>query len=164
MTTSVRIVIIQNSEVSIFEEGAMDHRRRMLFGRRGFILTLGGAFSGILLSGGKPLHAGFPQIKRIVRNLEKDLIEKSRPARDPSVLCRTERDKAELYRRSSGEGAPICRMNQVGKFVWDACNGKNTPREISSLIEKKYAVSHAEAYEDCILFLSDLRDVGAVSV
>lgn len=142
----------------------MDYRRPILFGRRGFILTLAGAFSGVLLSGGKSLHAGFPQIKRIVRDLERDVIEKSRPARDPSVLCRIERDKAELYRKSPGEAEPICKMNQVGKVAWDACNGKNTPREISRLIEEKYAVSHAEAYEDCILFLSDLRDVGLVSV
>jgi len=142
----------------------MDHRRRILFGRRGFILSLAGAFSGVLLSGGKSLHAGFPQIKRIVRNLERDLIEKSRPARDPSVLCRTVRDKAELFRKSLGEAQPICKMNQVGKFVWDSCNGQNTPREISRLIEKKYAVSHAEAYEDCLLFLAELKDVGAIKI
>lgn len=135
-----------------------------MLGRRGFILTLAGTFSGVLLSGSKSLHAGFPQIKKIVQNLERDLVEKSRPARDPSVLCRIERDKAELYRKSPREAQPICKMNQVGKFVWDACNGKNTPREISRLIEKKYAVSHAEAYEDCILFLSGLKDVGVVSV
>lgn len=142
----------------------MDHRRRILFGRRGFILTLAGTFSGVLLSGVKSLHAGFPQIKGIIRNLERDLIEKSRPERDPSILCRTERDKAELFRKSPGETQPICKMNQVGKFVWDSCNGQNTPREISRLIEGKYAVSQVEAYEDCILFLSDLNDVGAVSV
>ena len=142
----------------------MDHKRRMLFGRRGFILSLAGAFSGVLLSGGKSSHAGFPQIRGIVRNLERDLIEKSRPERDPSVLCRTERDMSELYRKSSGETQSICKMNQVGKFVWDSCNGQNTPQGISKLIEGKYAVSHAEAYEDCILFLSDLKDVGAVSV
>ena len=142
----------------------MDHKRRKSFGRRGFILSLAGAFSGVLLSGGKSLHAGFPQIKRIVRNLERDLIEKSRPARAPSVLCRAERDKAELYRKSLGEAEPICKMNQVGKFVWDACNGKNTPRKISRLIEGKYAVSHAEAYEDCLGFLAGLKNVGAIGV
>ena len=142
----------------------MDHKRRMLFGRRGFILTLAGAFSGVLLSGGKSSHAGFPQIKGIVRNLERDLIEESRPARDPSVLCRTENGKVELFRKSPGEAQPVCKMNQVGRVVWNSCNGQNTPREISRLIEKKYTVSHARAYEDCILFLSELKDVGAVSV
>ena len=142
----------------------MNSQRSVMLGRRGFVLTVAGTFSGVLLSGGKSLYAEIPKIRGIVRNLERDLIEKSRPTRDASVLCRTEKDKAELYRKCPGEAQPLCKMNQVGKFVWDSCNGQNTPREISSLIEKKYAVSHAEAYEDCILFLSDLKAVGVLSV
>lgn len=142
----------------------MNSQRSVMLGRRGFVLTVAGTFSGVLLSGGKSLYAEIPKIRWIVRNLERDLFEKSRPTRDASVLCRTEKDKAELYRKCPGEAQPICKMNQVGKFVWDSCNGQNTPREISSLIEKKYAVSHAEAYEDCILFLSDLKAVGVLSV
>ena len=142
----------------------MDYKRRMLFGRRGFILTLAGAFSGVLLSGGKSSYAGFPQVKGILRNLERDLIEKSRPEKDPSILCRTVRDKFELCRKSPREPRSICRMNQVGRFVWDSCNGQNTPRDISRRIEKKFAVSYSEAYEDCIRFLSDLKDIGAVNI
>jgi len=142
----------------------MDHGKHRSFGRRGFILSLAGAFSGVLLSGGRSLHAGFPQIKGMVQNLERDLIENALPVRDPSVLCRSEKDQVELYRESPEKTASICKLNQVGKVVWDACNGKNTPRDISRLIQEKYAVSHAEAYEDCILFISDLKDVGVVRV
>ena len=164
LTTPLFTLYIIEYRCSFLKEGAMDDQKAILFGRRGFILTVAGAFSGVLLSGGKSLYAEIPNIRGIVRNLERDLIEKSRPTRDALVLWRTAGDKTGLYRKTTRGTQPTCKMNQMGRFVWEACNGKNTPREISRLIEQKYAVSHAKAYEDCLLFLAELKDVGAVKI
>lgn len=142
----------------------MNNQRSVMLGRRGFVLTIAGTFCGVLFSGGRSLYAEIPKIRGIVRNLERDLIEKSRPMRNPSFLCRTAGDKTGLFRKTAGGEQPICRMNRMGRFIWDACNGKNTPREISRLIEKKYAVSDSEAYEDCLLFLTGLKTAGAIRI
>ena len=142
----------------------MDDQKTVLFRRRGFVLTLVGVVSGVLFSGGKSLRAELPKIRGIVRNLERELIEKSKPVRDTSLLYRTAGDKPSLYRKTKMGPQPVCQMNQMGRFIWEACNGKNTPREISRLIEQKYAVSHAKAYEDALPFLVELKNAGAIKI
>ncbi|MBC8178676.1 MAG: PqqD family protein [Desulfobacteraceae bacterium] len=142
----------------------MNNQRSVMLGRRGFVLTVAGTFCGVLFSGGRSLYAEIPKIRGIVRDLERDLIEKSRPMRDPSFLCRTAGDKTGLFRKTAGGEQPICRMNRMGRFIWETCNGKNTPREISRLIEQKCAVSHAKAYEDSLPFLVELKNAGAIRI
>jgi hypothetical protein len=140
----------------------MDTKEKIFTSRRGFIYTFSGLLSAVLLASPKRLFARKPQIKNLIGNLEIELLEKSKPTRDPSITWNSYGDRTKLFMETKGEARPMCAMNQVGEMIWEACTGENTPQNIAQQIHKKYQVSSDQAYVDCLGFLARLKSVGAV--
>ena len=131
--------------------------------RRGFIFTLAGFLSGIILAGPKQLRAAAkPEIRDFLSQLELETIRSTRPRRDPAVICRTSGEKFALYREKRGKRLFLSIMNPEGKMIWDACDGRNSPKEISQLIHEQYLVSRHRAWVDTFSFLTDLKRIGAI--
>ena len=131
--------------------------------RRRFISTFGGILSGMLLAGPKPLKAAAkPEIRDLLSQLELETIRSTRPKRDPSVICRTSGERFALYREKRGKRFFLSHMNPAGKMIWDACDGRYSPKEISQLIHKRYLVSQYRAWIDTFSFLSNLKRLGAI--
>lgn len=144
----------------------MKNRTRALVCRRGFITTMSGLLSGIFLTRDKPLHARLhsEQNKQLLNNLEMDAIETSTPLRHPSITWKIEGDKILLYGKIARKTHPLCIMNDVGKTIWESCNGMNTPKDISKVVCKRYLVSPLRAYNDSLLFLAKLKKVNAIQI
>ena len=131
--------------------------------KRRFITTFGGILSGIILAGPKQLKAAAkPEIKNLLSQLELQAIRSTRPRRNPSVICRTSGEKVALYRERRGEKIFLKNMNQTGKMIWDACDGRNSLKEISQLIHERYLVSRHRAWIDTFSFLASLKRIGAI--
>ncbi len=131
--------------------------------RRGFISTLAGFLSGIILAGPKQLKAAAkPEIRDLLSQLELQTIRSTRPKRDPSVICQTSGERVALYREKRGEKIFLKSMNRAGKMIWDACDGRNSPKEISQLIHEQYIVSRHRAWIDTFSFLANLKRIGAI--
>lgn len=143
----------------------MKTEENTIVSRRGFIYTVSGLFSGVLLSSPSRLMGTTPQIKHLVENLEIELLERSRPTRHPSIFWDSDNgDFITVYRKGKGGTQPVCAMNQVGKMILDECNGKNTPRDISKLIQKRYLVSYHQAYMDCLVLLARLKTMEVIQL
>jgi hypothetical protein len=134
----------------------MKKKEKLISSRRGFICTLSGILSGILFAGPTRLQAKKIQIKELLRDMDFEILERSMPARNPSIICND----------SAGDGKIkyICGMNPVGMTIWEECNGRNTPRDISRLLHNKYRVSPNNAYVDCLVFLTRLQQIGAIQL
>ena len=131
--------------------------------RRGFISTFAGILSGIILAGPKQLKASAkPEIKDLLSQLELQTIRSTRPSRDPSVICRTSGERVALYREKGGGEIFLKSMNRAGKMIWDVCDGRNSPEEISQLIHERYLVSRYRAWIDTFSFLANLKRIGAI--
>jgi hypothetical protein len=135
------------------KEDSMDIKEYIGASRRDFICTLSGMLSAVLLASPKRLLAKKPQIKNIVNNLELELLERARPQKDPSVTAREYRDATRLFRESDGQAQLICTVNHTGKTIWEACDGRNSLRDISRLVQQTYEISSHQAYVDCLTFL-----------
>jgi len=142
----------------------MDTKEKRLANRRGFVCAMSGMLSGLVFASPTRLLAKKAKIKNLLINLEAEILEKSRPTRHPSITCDTCGDTASLYMETKGEARPMCSMNQVGKTIWEACDGKNSPRDISILVHNRYQVSSHEAYVDCLAFLARLKAMGAIQL
>lgn len=142
----------------------MDTKENIAASRRGFICTMSGLLSGLLLASPTRLQAKKTQVKNLVGSLEMELLQESKPARHPSISWNTYGDRTRLHRESKGRARPMCSMNQAGKTIWEACNGKNTPRDISKLVHRRYRVSSHQAYVDCLAFLARLKTLGAIQL
>ena len=142
----------------------MDNKESVLATRRGFIFTLSSLFSALLLASPKRLLAKKTQVKQLVDSLEMELLEKSKPSKQPSITWTTYGNRTRLYGKNNEKDRLICTMNQTGKAIWEACNGENKPRDISKMLHKKYLVSLNQAYVDCLAFLARLKRAGAIEL
>ena len=140
----------------------MDNKESMSATRRGFIYILSGLFPALLLASPKRLFAKKAQVKRLLGSLEMELLEKSRPSKQPSITWATYGNRTRLYNVNSEKNYPICTMNKTGETIWSAINGRNTPRDISKLVHQEYRVSSHQAYVDCVTFLGHLNKMGAI--
>ena len=140
--------------------GHMDTKKSTRPGRRGFIFALTGLISGLLVARPNRIQATKNDIKKFLWNLETDTLERSRPLMHPSITCKLNGDAMSLHRK--GETQPTFTVNRVGRTIWEACNGKNTCRDISKQVHDKYLVSSHQAYVDCLAFLSVLKTKGVI--
>lgn len=141
----------------------MNPKKRISNCRRRFIYGLSGMFSGLLLA--HPQHIrGSKGIKKILRKIELETLQTARPLRHPSISWKNSGDSIGLYKKEKGTTRYLGNINPVGKTVWEACDGNNTPVEISTRVHQKYFVSPRQAYLDCICFLAVLRSKGAIQI
>ena len=140
----------------------MDARIKIAPTRRGFISALTVLLPGVLISRTGRLHAAAPELRDLVRQMELQVLQKSRPRKNPSVTCRTYGGEVVLCRYKCGKQEQICALNRTGKAVWEACNGKNRARDISEQIHEQYMVSLRRAQADTMMFLGRLKEIGAI--
>ena len=140
----------------------MEKKQNMISSRRGFIGTFLGLLPGIVLLSPKRLKAAKPEIQNLLGQMELEGLILSKPERDPSVRCHTFGDTNTLRKSEEGDEKTIGRINSVGKMVWDACDGKKRPKEISRIIRDRYLVSRHRAWTDTLFFLSRLKKIGAI--
>lgn len=142
----------------------MDKIKSIQPSRRGFLYTLGGIFSGLALGRPKAVGAAQKNTKAFLKGVERDVLEASKPTRNPDMLSKEEDGSVLVYRKRRNRLMRVCSINETGKSIWDACNGKNTPKDISKLIWKKYLVPPNEAHIDCLTFLVSLKKRGAIQI
>ena len=130
--------------------------------RRRFIGTFLGFLPGILLASPKRLHAAKPGIHDFLRRMDFELLASSRPEKASGVFSTTLGDKSTLYRQKRGKRETLCGMNTVGKTIWEACDGKNGPNEISKMVHDRYLVSMRRARMDTLRFIWQLKKIGAI--
>jgi len=123
-----------------------------------------GMLSGLLLTKPGGVQATKSEIKQFMANIETDLLERSKPSKHPAVAWEHYGDGVRLYKKNQVKNIPFCALNRVGKTIWEYCNGRNTPREISGLIHQKYLVSPQQAYAECLAFIAVLKTKGAVQL
>ena len=144
------------------KEKTMETKVNMVASRRGFIATFFGLLPGIVLANPRRLQAAKPEIRKLLCQMDLDMLISSRPARDPSVICRTFGDRNTLFRKKGDKTDPVCGMNQMGKKIWEACDGRNSPEEITGMINKEYTVSKDKAWTDTLFFLVRLKKLGVI--
>lgn len=132
--------------------------------RRGFLYTLGGIFSGLALGRPKAIGAAQKNTKDFLKGVERDVLGASKPTRDSDMLSEEQDDGIILYKKRRSRMMRVCSINATGKAIWEACNGKNTPKAISKLIQKKYLVAPRQAHTDCLTFLVSLKNRGAIQI
>jgi len=130
--------------------------------RRGFISALAGLLPFAVIPGTKDLHAAVPGLRDLARQMDLQALQRSRPKKNPSMFCRANSGKTLLYRENRGKQEQLCALNQTGKTVWDACNGKNMPGDISEQLHERFFVSRRQAWADTMLFLGRLKEIGAI--
>jgi hypothetical protein len=136
----------------------------MMTSRRSFVCKFMGLISGIMLVNPKELRAAKQEARDLLGQLEMEILTRSRPKRNPSVMCRTSEKGATLYLKRNGEEIPMYMMNPTGHMIWKACDGIRSFKEISQLIRERYRVSEQKAQLDALLFLSLLRKSKAITV
>ncbi|MCK4787934.1 MAG: PqqD family protein, partial [Desulfobacteraceae bacterium] len=69
-----------------------------------------------------------------------------------------------LFREKGGQTQPLCTVNYTGKTISEACDGRNSLRDISRLVQQTYEISSHQAYVDCLTFLVQLKNIGAIQL
>ena len=123
-----------------------------------------GLISGILLANPKELRAAKQETRDLLGQLEMDILRRSRPLRNPSMMCRESEKGTTLYVKKNGEETPMYMMNPTGHLIWKACDGSRSFKEISRLIIESFRVSEQKAELDALLFLSLLKQSKAITV
>lgn len=144
------------------KEKTMGTKVNTVASRRGFIATFLGLLPGIVIANPRRLQAAKPEIRDLLCQMELEMLISSRPERDPSVICQTFGGVSTLFRKKRGKTEPVCGMNPMGKKIWEACDGKKSPEEISRMIYEEYIVSKDKAWTDTIFFLARLKKNGVI--
>jgi len=140
----------------------MDNMINRFGSRRRFIGTFFGLLPAVLLASPKRLHAAKPGIHDFLRRMDFELLTSSRPEKVSGVFSTTRGDESILYRRKRGKTETLYGMNRVGQAIWEACDGKNRPQEISKMLHDRYRVSRRRARLDTLRFLWQLKMIGAI--
>lgn len=132
--------------------------------RRSFVCKFTGLITGILLANPKELRAARQETRDLLGQLEMEILRRSRPKRNPLMMCRASEEGTTLYLKRNGEEIPIYMMNPTGYMIWKACDGSRSFKEISQFILERYRVSEQKAQSDALLFLSLLKKTKAITV
>ena len=138
--------------------------RDIITSRRRFISVFLGLIPGALLAGPEVLRAAKHETKDLMRQLEIEILQSSRPRKNPEIMCRISEDEFTLYRERGGKRNSLCKMNRTGNMIWEACNGNRSPKEISEFITHSYQVTEHQARIETLTFIDQLRQIGAITV
>jgi hypothetical protein len=130
-------------------------------GRRHFIFSTAGILGGMIIPGtGKAKQT----VNAILGELDVAALQQAKPERDPSVEWREEKTLLRLYRKGAEGHHHLCDLNRTGETVWFACDGDRNLRDITRILQETYRVSHRQAYLDCLCFLVELKNRGAIRI
>jgi hypothetical protein len=126
--------------------------------RRGFLFVILAMIQGVLFTSPRELRAARRGAKDLVDRLEMEELASSRPQRESWVSSGMTGKETTLYRGKR----PLYSMNRTGRMVWELCDGKHRPQEISRSLVQHCRVSEARAERDLFVFLRELKRVGAI--
>jgi hypothetical protein len=92
------------------------------------------------------------------------LLEKSRPERDLSVSWEKQKGRTVLFRKIGGRKQKVCILNTLGTLIWERCDSRHSPLDISLKITEDYQVTHREAYRDVLEFLGCMKRLGTIRI
>ena len=64
----------------------------------------------------------------------------------------------------SGQEEPAYRLNKVASAIWEACDGRHSPRQIAQMLTRRFDVSEEVCLRDTLELLSVLYDEGLISL
>ena len=129
--------------------------------KRRFIGLMSGLLSGFFFCRPGRTRAATSDIKHVLGNIELESMIRSTPRKNPAITWKQNGETTLLVREGSH---PLLEINRTGKMIWDACNGKNTPEDISEIVQRTFQVDTHKAYVDCLFFLRRLITRGAVQL
>lgn len=130
--------------------------------RRGFITTLAGATAGLAIMNPVFAGPGKKQIKDFVSRVELDLVVSSRPAVSPDLTMKHRGENLLVYK--AGAKRPSMVLNGPGRLIFESCDGTKTPQHIGMITQTKYDIDSHKAHIDCIDFIFQLKNKGAVNI
>lgn len=71
---------------------------------------------------------------------------------------------AKLVLRVPRELTRTFELDELGKFVWDACDGKTSVRQIIRKLAKRYNLNEREAEVSTVAFLQTLTKRGLIGI
>jgi len=132
--------------------------------RRCFLLLVLTTIQGFAFARPKEVRAARAGAKELVGRLEMEALGTSKPLRALSFSSEMTEGKTILYRRAEHRKTPLCTMNPTGQMVWNLCDGRHSPGDISRSVVQQCRVGKARAERDVFLFLAELRKIGAIRV
>ncbi len=130
--------------------------------RRGFIATLAGATAGLAVMNPVFAGTGKKHIKDFISKVEFDLLVNSRPVVSPDLTTRQRGENLLIYK--TGAKRPSMVLNGPGRLIFESCDGTKTPEQIGIITQTKYDIDSHKAHIDCIDFLFQLKNKGAVNI
>jgi hypothetical protein len=137
----------------------MQLTKSMQLDRRKLLKLATAMAAGAFLTQGRRLwHFSTPNLHAA----EMDMMNRSMPLRSRRIESIAEGNEIKFVRRD--DERPLFITNPIGKWIWDACDGKTSPKTISSKILEAYDAPMNRVHGDCLIFLCRLRKKGLVHV
>jgi len=126
--------------------------------RRNFLLRCSGILAGLLA----PVTAGGAARKRDLKSLLRTIEMESLPSARPVRIRRVDdAQAASVGRQIAAHGvlsAGTVQLNPAAEFIWQSCDGRNTPSDIARAMCNRFAVTYPQAYADTLCFLVELSN------
>lgn len=130
--------------------------------RRGFLFVILTMTQGLLFAGPKEIKAARQEAKKLVNRLEIEEMAASTPRRVSEVSLHTTAEGITLCRKNERGKIPLCRMNPTGRAIWDLCDGNHSAKDIGRWMVQRCRVSEERAKNDVLIFLTELKRIGAI--
>jgi hypothetical protein len=82
------------------------------------------------------------------------------PTRLPGLLSRTVDDEVVILDRQTGQ---VHRLNVTASFIWDLCDGANTPDQIADELAAAFSATTDQMIEDVRTTIAHLRELGLLA-
>jgi hypothetical protein len=100
----------------------------------------------------------------LLGRLEMEILESSTPRRGMLISSGKTVGKTTIYRETIDKKMPLCSMNNTGKMIWELCDGNHSLKEICGIIVERCQVTEACAGRDILVFLSEMKRIGAITI
>lgn len=136
----------------------------MKFSRRTMMAGCAGTVTGLLVSGNGITVAANKWVKPTLWQMEAEALLDALPVQNPVVSVLTDDDRTILILPAAAGGTCKRALNDVGRLIWNACDGKHSVAQIAGHISRHFDISRKQAYMDCLPFLFHLKMFNAILV
>ena len=82
------------------------------------------------------------------------------PTRQSGLLWRTVNDEVVILNRQTDQ---VHRLNVTASFIWDLCDGANTPDQIAARMASVFDRAEHQMIGDVHATIAELRELGLIS-
>ena len=82
------------------------------------------------------------------------------PTRQPNLLWRTVDDEVVILNRQTDQ---VHRLNVTASFIWDLCDGANTPDQIAARLAEGFDRTVEQVMDDVVKTIAQLRELGLLA-